>query len=85
MADSSVSQVEKLDEQPFVAEITLIEQSISYCKSLVATKEKEEKEEKKEVVHNNPEGTEVLVRKEAQSSMQYSFREFPTYEELPPS
>merc|ERR1719487_793128 len=55
---------EKLDEQPYVAEITLIEQTISFCKSLTQSKDAEEKEEKKEIQHNNPEGTEILVKKE---------------------
>merc|ERR1719432_232483 len=55
---------EKLDEQPYVSEITLVEQTILFCKSLTQSKEKEAKEEQKEIVHNNPDGTEVLVKKE---------------------
>merc|ERR1712187_348517 len=55
---------EKLDEQPYVSEITLVEQTILFCKSLTQSKEKEAKEEKKEIEHNNPDGTEVLVKKE---------------------
>merc|ERR1719188_2016740 len=55
---------EKLDEQPYVAEMTLIEQTISFCKSLSQPKESEAKEEKKDIAHNNPEGTEVLAKKE---------------------
>merc|ERR1712151_493513 len=43
---------------------TLIEQTILFCKSLTQSKDKEEKEEKKEIVHDNPDGTEVLVKKE---------------------
>merc|ERR1712187_4854 len=39
---------EKLDEQPYVAEITLVEQTILFCKSLTQSKDKEEKEERKE-------------------------------------
>merc|ERR1712176_1557818 len=42
-------KAEKLDEQPHVAEITLIEQTISFCKSLTQTKGSEKKEEKKTV------------------------------------
>merc|ERR1712048_445469 len=41
-------KAEKLDEQPHVAEITLIEQTISFCKSLTQAKGPEKKEEKKE-------------------------------------
>merc|ERR1740138_563498 len=55
---------EKLNEQPHVAEITLIEQTIAFCKSLTATKDKEEKTEKKDIVHDNPEGTVVLGKKD---------------------
>merc|ERR1719277_2234641 len=55
---------EKLNEQPHVAEITLIEQTIAFCKSLTATKDKEEKAEKKDIAHNNPEGTVVLGKKD---------------------
>merc|ERR1719444_676710 len=35
-----------------------------FCKSLVQTKDNEAKEEKKEIAHNNPEGTQVLAKKE---------------------
>merc|ERR1712099_149661 len=55
---------EKLEEQPYVAEITLIEQTISFCNSLVQKKGDDVKEEKKEAAHDNPEGTEVLLKKE---------------------
>merc|ERR1719440_2626462 len=40
---------EKLDEQPHVAEITLIEQTMLFCKSLTGGKDAEQKEEKKEI------------------------------------
>merc|ERR1712032_1308646 len=59
-----VREAEKLDDQPYVSEITLIEQTILFCKSLTATKGGEQKEEKKEIAHNNPDGTEVLSKKE---------------------
>merc|ERR1712099_75125 len=55
---------EKLEEQPYVAEITLIEQTIAFCNSLVQKKGEDAKEEKKETAHDNPEGTEVLLKKE---------------------
>ncbi|CAE7333339.1 unnamed protein product [Symbiodinium sp. CCMP2592] len=57
-------EAEKLDEQPYVAEITLIEQTIKYCKGLVQSKVEEKKDEKKEVAYNNPDGAEILLRKE---------------------
>eukprot|EP00438_Fugacium_kawagutii_P006745 Skav219157 [mRNA] locus=scaffold1574:869264:879006:- [translate_table: standard] len=40
------------------SEITLIEQTILFCKNLVQTKAEDKKDEKKEVVHNNKEGEE---------------------------
>ncbi|CAE7453596.1 unnamed protein product [Symbiodinium natans] len=57
-------EAEKLDEQPHVGEITLIEQTIKYCKGLVQSKTEEKKDEKKEIVHDVPDGGEVLLRKE---------------------
>merc|ERR1712129_343230 len=46
-----------------VAEITLLEQTISFCKSLVKDKGPVKEEEKKETTHDNPDGTEILVGK----------------------
>merc|ERR1719462_1015198 len=43
---------EKLDEQPHIQEMTLIEQTISFCKSLTQSKEAEEKKETKENQHD---------------------------------
>merc|ERR1712151_894987 len=48
-------RAEKLDEQPHVAEITLIEQTISFCKSLTQAKGPEKKEERKETNYALPE------------------------------
>jgi uncharacterized coiled-coil DUF342 family protein len=59
-----VREAEKLDEQPYVQEITLIEQTAAFCKSFTATKVTDTKEEKKEVELDTPEGTEVLRKKE---------------------
>jgi len=59
-----VRAAEKLDEQPHIQEMTLIEQTILFCKSLTHSKDSEVKEEKKETVHDNPEGTQVLAKKE---------------------
>jgi len=59
-----VREAEKLDEQPYVQEMTLIEQTVAFCKSLTATKEVEEKKEEKEIQHDLKEGMEVLTKKE---------------------
>merc|ERR1712032_1329925 len=56
-------EIEKMDEQPYISEITLIEQTIKFCKSLLPKAETEQKEEKKETVYDNPEGSEVLLKK----------------------
>merc|ERR1711972_1171495 len=58
-----LKRAEKLEDQPYVAEITLIEQTIAFCNSLTQKKGDDVQEEKKEIAHNNPEGTEVLVKK----------------------
>eukprot|EP00434_Breviolum_minutum_P012501 symbB.v1.2.011013.t1/scaffold687.1/size172701/19 len=57
-------KAEELDTQPYISEITLIEQTILFCKNLVQTKSEDKKDEKKEIAHNNKEGEEVLLRKE---------------------
>merc|ERR1711862_585404 len=59
-----VRDADKLDEQPYIAEITLIEQSIAFCKSLTQAKGTEKEEEKKEIKHNNKAEEMVLLRKE---------------------
>merc|ERR1711924_401434 len=53
-------KVEQLDEQPFVSELTLIEQTVKFCKDLLPKDAGEKKEEKKETVHNNKDGEVVL-------------------------
>merc|ERR1712113_215217 len=60
---NKLKKAERLEEQPYVAEITLIEQTIAFCNSLTQKKADEKQEEKKEIAHDNPEGTEVLVAK----------------------
>merc|ERR1711920_158238 len=57
-------QAEKHDDQPYVAEITLVEQTILFCKGLVQSKGKEQKSEEKKTVFDNPDNTEVLLKKE---------------------
>jgi len=57
-------EAEKLDEQPHLQEMTLIEQTMLFCKSLTQTKEAEEKKEQREIQHDLKDGMEVLARKE---------------------
>merc|ERR1712187_334976 len=64
-------KAEKLDEQPHVAEITLIEQTISFCKSLTQAKGPEKKEEKKETNYSLPEGATVVLKKEDREEEYY--------------
>merc|ERR1712014_343372 len=49
-------EVEKLDENPYVSQITLIEQTMTFCKGLLPQDVAEQKEVIKEVVHNNKDG-----------------------------
>merc|ERR1712113_308408 len=60
---NKLKKAEKLEDQPYVAEITLIEQTIKFCNSLTQKKAEETKAEKKEIVHNNPDGYEVVAKK----------------------
>merc|ERR1719188_1776135 len=57
-------KADAMDQQPYVAEITLIEQTILFCKNLVQDKGPTQQEEKKETEHNNPEGSMVLLSKD---------------------
>jgi hypothetical protein len=61
---SRQKKVEKMDEQPFVTEITLIEQTIKFCKSLTSGKEVAKEEEKKDIDHKNMDGLQVLGTKD---------------------
>jgi len=58
------ARADKLDEQPYLDQMTLIEQTISFCKSLVPDKGPDVKEEKQKKDLNVVEGAEVLVKKE---------------------
>jgi len=58
------ARAEKLDQNPYLEKMTLIEQTISFCKSLVPDKGLEVKEEKEKKDLNVVEGAEVLVKKE---------------------
>merc|ERR1712187_947759 len=64
-------KAEKLDEQPHVAEITLIEQTIKFCNSLVQAKGSEKKEEKKEATYARPEGATMIMKKEDREEEYY--------------
>merc|ERR1719420_1869071 len=55
--------IEQLDEQPHVAEITLIEQTISWCQANLPKKKEDTKTEKKDTTFNNPEGSMILLKK----------------------
>merc|ERR1712172_68308 len=58
-------KVEELDNQPYVSEITLIEQTIKFCKSLMPSDAAAKaKDEVKEIAHNNKANEEVLIKKE---------------------
>merc|ERR1711865_559130 len=74
-AEYKITQMQKkvdaLDEQPFVSEITLIEQTIKFCKSLVGEKTEEKKVEVKTTEFNNKEGEEVMLPKEARNEEMY--------------
>lgn len=57
-------QVEALDDQPYVSEITLIEQTMAFCRTLLPKDEVDSKVEKKAIVHTNKEGEEIMLSKE---------------------
>jgi len=56
-------KAEALEEQPYVYEIGLIQQTIAFCKSLTTTKAVKEEEEKKEIKHINADNEVVLCAK----------------------
>merc|ERR1719473_2428028 len=58
-----VRQAEKLEEQPHIAETTLIEQTLLFCKSLLPKEEEKKSVEQKEITHNTKEGETVLKKK----------------------
>merc|ERR1711865_703630 len=65
-------QIEALDDQPHVAEITLIEQTEKWCKDLMPKDATVTKEEKKETVFNTKDGEEVLASKSSRDEEMYS-------------
>merc|ERR1711953_1184861 len=64
-------EVEKLDENPYVSQITLIEQTVKFCKGLLPQDAAEKKEETKETVFNNKDGEVVLGKKEDRADEWY--------------
>lgn len=56
-------EADKLEEQPHVAEVTLLEQTIKFCKGLLP-KEEVVKEEKKQLDFATKEGESVILSKE---------------------
>merc|ERR1712151_6774 len=63
--------VEKLDENPYISQITLIEQTLQFCRGLMPQEAAENKEEKKETVFNNKDGEVVLGKKEDRANEFY--------------
>merc|ERR1740133_735983 len=74
-AEYTITQMQKkvdaLDEQRFVSEIVLIEQTIKFCKTLVGDKVEEKKVEAKDTVFNNKEGEEVMMSKASRNEEMY--------------
>merc|ERR1711865_551097 len=64
-------KVAALDEQPFVSEIVLIEQTEAFCKSLMPQAKDDKKDEKKETTHNNKDGEMVLASKASRDEEMY--------------
>jgi len=64
-------QIEALDDQPHVAEITLIEQTEKWCKDLLPKDTADKKEEKKETTFNNKDGEMVLASKSSRDEEMY--------------
>merc|ERR1711865_1276018 len=65
-------KVAALDEQPFVSEIVLIEQTEAFCKSLMPqAKDDKKDDEKKETTHNNKDGEMVLASKASRDEEMY--------------
>merc|ERR1711865_462593 len=64
-------QIEALDDQPHVAEITLIEQTEKWCKELMPKEATVTKEEKKDTVFNTKDGEEVLASKSSRDEEMY--------------
>merc|ERR1712217_445018 len=64
-------EVEKLDENPYVSQITMIKQTVKFCKGLLPHDAAEQKEEKKETAFNNKDGEVVLAKREDRAEEWY--------------
>jgi len=62
-------KAEKLDDQPYVAEITLIEQTIKFCSSLTGGKVEKKVEEKKELAACDMDTHVAYSKKDAEEEM----------------
>lgn len=62
---------EDLNQQPHIDEMTLIEQTLSWCNALTSTKEEKKEEVKVEVAHNVGAGEVVLASKKARDEEMY--------------
>jgi len=61
---SRIRKAEAMDQQPYVSEITLIEQTLLWCKNQVQEKKETAKEEKQATDHTNKDGEMVLLSKD---------------------
>lgn len=56
---------------PFLGEVTLVTQTLDWCKTVSGEKEDEATEEKKELDHVNPEGSLILISKKDRDKEMY--------------
>merc|ERR1719387_241452 len=66
-------EVEALDDQPFVDELTRIDQCTRFCKSLLPQETEKKEEAKKDTVYNNKGEETVLLSKEARAAEEFYF------------
>jgi uncharacterized coiled-coil DUF342 family protein len=69
--EKRVREAAKLDDPPHTSEITLIEQTIAFCKTFSKESGAAAVEEKKEIVHGNLDGMEVMVSKKDRDEDMY--------------
>merc|ERR1719416_250269 len=70
-AQARIRKAEQMDVQPYVAETTLIEQTLLFCRGLVADKGPAKEDEKKEIKHDNPDTHMVLLGKDQREEDYY--------------
>ena len=66
--EKTLRELEK--PNPYLAEMTLLEQTIEYCKQQLGGNEKEVEEEE-EIEHTQPDGARVLVSKKDRDTEMY--------------